>query len=40
VYNTYQTDPEKQEEFRRNGETTAGILSTVATLPFTAGTMG
>ena len=40
VYNAYQTDPEKQEEFRRNGETTAGILSTVATLPFTAGMTG
>lgn len=40
VYNAYQTDPEKQEEFRRNGETTAGILSTIATLPFTAGMTG
>lgn len=40
VYNTYQTDPEKQEEFRRNGEMVAGIGSTIATLPFTAGMMG
>lgn len=40
VYNAYQTDPEKQAEFQRNGEMVAGIGSTVATLPFTAGMMG
>lgn len=40
VYNTYQTDPEKQAEFKRNGEMVAGIGSTIATLPFTAGTLG
>ncbi len=40
VYNAYQTDPEKQSEFQRNGEMVAGIVSTIATLPFTAGTIG
>lgn len=39
-YNAHESDPQKQEEFRRNGETTAGVLSTIATLPFTAGMMG
>ena len=40
VYNTYQTDPEEQAEFQHNGEMVAGIGSTIATLPFTAGMMG
>lgn len=40
VYNTYETDPTKQAEFRRNGQIVAGVGSTIATLPFTAGMMG
>ena len=40
VYNAYETDPRKQAEFAQQGATTAGVLSTVATLPFTAGLMG
>lgn len=40
VYNVYETDPTKQAEFRRNGQIVAGVGSTLATLPFTAGMMG
>ena len=40
VYNVYETDPIKQAEFRRNGQMVAGVGSTLATLPFTAGIMG
>lgn len=40
VYNAYETDPTKQAEFRRNGQMVAGVGSTLATLPFTAGMMG
>lgn len=40
VYNVYETDPVKQAEFRRNGQMVAGVGSTLATLPFTAGIMG
>lgn len=40
VYNTYETDPAKQAEFQRNGQMVAGVGSTIATLPFTAGLMG
>ena len=40
VYNTYETDPAKQAEFQRNGQIVAGVGSTIATLPFTAGMMG
>ena len=36
-YNAHQPDPQKQAEFQRNGEIVAGIGSTIATLPFTAG---
>jgi hypothetical protein len=40
VYNAYETDPAKQAEFQRNGQMIAGIGSTIATLPFTAGMVG
>lgn len=40
VYNAYETDPAKQAEFQRNGQMVAGVGSTIATLPFTAGMMG
>lgn len=40
VYNTYEIDPAKQAEFQRNGQMVAGVGSTIATLPFTAGMMG
>lgn len=39
-YNAHEPNPEKQAEFQRNGEMVAGIGSTIATLPFTAGMMG
>ena len=40
VYNVYETDPVKQAEYSRNAQMVAGVGSTLATLPFTAGIMG
>lgn len=40
VYNTYQTDPKKQQEFEQQGMKTASLLSAIPLTIASAGTMG